>query len=206
VPDDRAWGEVPEDEVRHEDREDDRLVAPLFRPWSMNRDDGRNSAAHPRHASDHDPAGPVLSSEEADAGRPGVTNDRTDDLAATPSPDQGPAPAGNEAAKDRLLAVLLRDPTAAVRALSAGTGGAEDDPDADVARGASATDLLRAGLTPAQAAQLIGVGESELAAVVARGLGLLGRDQGAGLSRTVEPGRSWANAASASGTTTPTTG
>jgi len=229
VPEDGVRREVPEDEVPHEAREregtdEDSLVAPLFRPWSMQtRDDGRFSGAHPRHAIDHEPAAPVPSSDEADAGVPAgatnaVTDGRADDVAATPPADQDPAPAtsaGDEAAKDRLLAVLLRDPASALRALSTGSGSQggtfstsdEPDPDADAARGAAATDLLRAGLTPAQAATLIGVGESELAAVVARGLGLLGGGQGvAGRSRTEEPGRSWANAASSPEATTPTTG
>lgn len=226
VPADR---EIPEDEVSHEvhereGAEDDSLVAPLFRPWSMQtRDDGRFSGAHPRHAVDHEPAAPVPSSDEADAGVPAgatnaMTDGRADDVAATPPANQDPAPAtptGDEAAKDKLLAVLLRDPAAALRALSAGSGSqggtgstsGESDPDPDAARGAAATGLLRAGLTPAQAATLIGVGESELAAVVARGLGLIGGGQGvAGRSRTEEPGRSWANAASSPEATTPTTG
>ena len=107
-----------------------------------------------------------------------------------------------ESAKDRLLAVLLGDPQAAVAALSAvDTGAGTSASDGDV------TALLRAGLSPGQVARLVGVDESRLAALVARRLGLLPDDQApSGTNRTDEPGRSWANAGSSAGSTTPTTG
>ncbi|WP_328304411.1 hypothetical protein [Actinomycetospora sp. NBC_00405] len=114
-------------------------------------------------------------------------------------PETGP---DTESAKDRLLAVLLGDPEAAVAALSA----------ADIDAGSTASDgdvtaLLRAGLSPSQVARLVGVDESRLAALVARRLGLLPDDQPpSGTNRTDEPGRSWANAGSSAGSTTPTTG
>ena len=110
-----------------------------------------------------------------------------------PVPDTG-------SAKDRLLAVLLHDPRGAVAALTT----------ADRDTGSSAAALLRAGLTPAQVARLAGVEEHHLATVVAQGPGLLTPAQGSGgatgENRTVDPGRSWANAASSAGSTTPTTG
>jgi hypothetical protein len=110
-----------------------------------------------------------------------------------PVPDTG-------SAKDRLLAVLLHDPGGAVAALTT----------ADRDTGPSAAALLRAGLTPAQVARLVGVEEHRLATVVAQGLGLLTPAQGSGgatgENRTVDPGRSWANTASSAGSTTPTTG
>ena len=107
-----------------------------------------------------------------------------------------------ESAKDRLLAVLLVDPQAAVAALSAvDTGAGTSASDGDV------TALLRAGLSPGQVARLVGVDESRLAALVAWRLGLLPDDQApSGTNRTDEPGRSWANAGSSAGSTTPTTG
>jgi hypothetical protein len=107
-----------------------------------------------------------------------------------------------ESAKDRLLAVLLGDPQAAVAALAA----------ADSVAGTTASDgdvtaLLRAGLSPSQVARLVGVDESRLATLVARRLGLLPDDQPpSGTNRTDEPGRSWANAGSSAGSTTPATG
>ena len=107
-----------------------------------------------------------------------------------------------ESAKDRLLAVLLGDPQAAVAALAAvDTDAGTTASDGDV------TALLRAGLSPSQVARLVGVDESRLAALVARRLGLLPDDQApSGTNRTDEPGRSWANAGSSAGSTTPTTG
>jgi len=107
-----------------------------------------------------------------------------------------------ESAKDRLLAVLLGDPEAAVAALAAvDTDAGTTASDGDV------TALLRAGLSPSQVARLVGVDESRLAALVARRLGLLPDDQApSGTNRTDEPGRSWANAGSSAGSTTPTTG
>ncbi|MDD7919816.1 hypothetical protein [Actinomycetospora callitridis] len=107
-----------------------------------------------------------------------------------------------ESAKDRLLAVLLGDPEAAVAALAAAdSDGGTTASDGDV------TALLRAGLSPSQVARLVGVDESRLAALVARRLGLLPDDQPpSGTNRTDEPGRSWANAGSSAGSTTPTTG
>jgi len=155
--------------------------------------------------------------------RAGLAADETDVEAAEPveephrprhAADGDDAPAANgrpeadteaESAKDRLLAVLLRDPRAAVAALAAvepDTGTAPSDGDV--------TALLRAGLSPAQVARLVGVDESRLATLVARGLGLLPDDQGGatstGTNRTEDPGRSWANAGSSAGSTTPTTG
>ena len=115
-------------------------------------------------------------------------------------PTTGPEPASGETAKDRLLAVLLRDPEAALTALA----GAEGRDTASA--GQAAASLLRAGLTPPQVARLVGVSEGDLASHVARGLGLLARPQGTGESRTDDPGRSWANAGSTAGSTTPTTG
>jgi hypothetical protein len=109
-------------------------------------------------------------------------------------------PPDTESAKDRLLAVLLHDPRGAVDALTS----------ADRDAGPSAAALLRAGLTPAQVARLVGVEEQRLATVVAQGLGLLAAGQGSGgatgENRTDDPGRSWANTASSAGSTTPTTG
>ncbi|WP_433784186.1 hypothetical protein ACQPX6_28740 [Actinomycetospora sp. CA-101289] len=110
-----------------------------------------------------------------------------------------PPPPAPESAEDRLLAVLLHDPRAAVEALAT----------ADRDTGPSAAALLRAGLTPAQVARLVGVDEHRLATVVAQGLGLLADGQVAGATgenRTDDPGRSWANTASSAGSTTPTTG
>jgi len=120
------------------------------------------------------------------------------------SPATGPATGpAVESAKDRLLAVLLRDPRGAVDALAAAEG-------TDRAAGTSATELLRAGLTPAQVARLVGVDEDRLATMVAERLGLLAGRQGSdgvtGANRTDDPGRSWANTASSAGSTTPTTG
>jgi hypothetical protein len=114
-------------------------------------------------------------------------------------PEAGPA---TESAKDRLLAVLLGDPRAAVAALAAvDTDAGTTASDGDV------TALLRAGLSPSQVARLVGVDESRLAALVARRLGLLPDDQPpSGTNRTDDPGRSWANAGSSAGSTTPTTG
>ena len=114
-------------------------------------------------------------------------------------PETGP---DTESAKDRLLAVLLGDPRAAVAALAAvDTDAGTTASDGDV------TALLRAGLSPSQVARLVGVDESRLAALVARRLGLLPDDQPpSGTNRTDEPGRSWANAGSSAGSTTPTTG
>lgn len=171
--------------------------------------DAQASGAHPRHAVVDD--GPVLSSEEVDAdAEPLVAGEPPAPVTEEPAAlaaEEPPAPAASEAAKDRLLAVLLRDPAAALRALAAGADAAETSDDPEAGLGASATDLLRAGLSPTQVAQLIGVDESELASVVARGLGLLGGGQDAvGRNRTDDPGRSWANAGSAPGATTPTTG
>lgn len=119
--------------------------------------------------------------------------------------ETGEAPAPRpESAKDRLLGVLLRDPQAAIAALDA-TGH-----DGDAAPGEGhVTALLRAGLSPAQVARLTGVDEAGLATVVARSLGLLPAQGGSvttGENRTDDPGRSWANAASPAGSTTPTTG
>lgn len=123
-------------------------------------------------------------------------------------PVTDPARTG-ERAKDRLLAVLLTDPSAAVdvvAALPEGDGAAS-------ASGASAAALLRTGLSPAQVAGLCGVDERDLADLVARDLGLLevvtGRDAASaqpGRSHTEEPGRAWASAGSSSSSTTPTTG
>ena len=88
--------------------------------------------------------------------------------------------------------------------------GAVDALAADRDTGRSATALLRAGLTPAQVARLVGVEEHRLATVVAHALGLLCPGQGSGgvtgENRTDVPGRSWANTASSAGSTTPTTG
>ncbi|WP_433030796.1 hypothetical protein [Actinomycetospora sp. CA-053990] len=114
----------------------------------------------------------------------------------------GEAGSDTESAKDRLLAVLLGDPQAAVAALAAvDTDAGTSASDGDV------TALLRAGLSPSQVARLVGVDESRLAALVARRLGLLPDDQApSGTNRTDEPGRSWANAGSSAGSTTPTTG
>jgi hypothetical protein len=115
---------------------------------------------------------------------------------------------GGGSAKDRLLAVLLHDPQAAVAALAGvdGRGGGDGGGPGE----GDVTALLRAGLTPAQVARLAGVDEHHLATVVARRLGLLPGTQGGGVvtgeNRTEEPGRSWANAASSAGSTTPTTG
>ena len=144
-------------------------------------------ARRPRHAA----------ADEADE------TDETEENGEPPGPDaastSGPLSA-DEAAKDRLLAVLLRDPRGAVAALTAPDGGATP----------AATALLRAGLSPAQVAQLVGVDEDRLATVVAEGLGLLAGAQGGGVTtgvnRTDDPGRSWANTASSAGSTTPTTG
>jgi hypothetical protein len=137
----------------------------------------------PRHAAAH----PGAPDTEA--------TDGTDDT------DTGPA---TESVKDRLLGVLLRDPQAAIAALGAASGGDERPGESDV------TALLRAGLTPAQVARLVGVDEHDLATVVARRLGLLpGQTSGdvtTGENRTDDPGRSWANVASPAGSTTPTTG
>ncbi len=120
-----------------------------------------------------------------------AANDEPGSAAGTPGTD--------ESAKDRLLAVLLHDPRGAIEALAA-----ERD------TGPSAAALLRAGLTPAQVARLVGVEEHRLATVVAHGLGLLAPCQGSGgatgVNRTDDPGRSWANTASSAGSTTPTTG
>ena len=98
--------------------------------------------------------------------------------------------------------MLLGDPRAAVAALAAvDTDAGTTASDGDV------TALLRAGLSPSQVARLVGVDESRLAALVARRLGLLPDDQApSGTNRTDEPGRSWANAGSSAGSTTPTTG
>lgn len=121
-----------------------------------------------------------------------------------PVPD--PARADGRA-KDRLLAALLADPAAAVDVVAA------MPEDGAPASGSSAAALLRAGLSPAQVAQLCGVEAGDLATLVARDLGLLeaARDGGGGgaqreRSRTEEPGRAWASAGSAAGSTTPTTG
>ncbi len=123
--------------------------------------------------------------------------------AAARDGDTGPdTTSDTESAKDRLLAVLLGDPGAAVAALAAvDTDAGTTASDGDV------TALLRAGLSPSQVARLVGVDESRLAALVARRLGLLPDDQApSGTNRTDEPGRSWANAGSSAGSTTPTTG
>lgn len=116
-----------------------------------------------------------------------------------------PARAG-ERAKDRLLATLLTDPEGAVDVVAA-------LPEDGSAPGSAAAALLRAGLTPAQTAGLCGVEEGDLADLVARDLGLLEvvrngaqPDADSGRSRTEEPGRAWASAGSAAGSTTPTTG
>lgn len=137
-------------------------------------------------------------------------------LAAEPARADPPTsdgdPGATEAAKDRLLGVLLRDPQAAISAVSAITAltaagtGRPGEGHGDV------TALLRAGLSPAQVARLVGVDERALATVVARGLGLLPADQASGggvatgENRTDDPGRSCANTASSAGSTTPTTG
>lgn len=131
-------------------------------------------------------------------------------LAAEPARADPPTsdgdPGATEAAKDRLLGVLLRDPQAAISALTAAGTGRPGEGHGDV------TALLRAGLSPAQVARLVGVDERALATVVARGLGLLPADQASGggvatgENRTDDPGRSWANTASSAGSTTPTTG
>ncbi|GAA4736506.1 hypothetical protein [Actinomycetospora chibensis] len=123
--------------------------------------------------------------------------------AATADGDPGP---DTESAKDRLLAVLLGDPRAAVAALAA-VDTAVDTDAGTTASDADVTALLRAGLSPSQVARLVGVDESRLAALVARRLGLFPDDQArSGTNRTDEPGRSWANAGSSAGSTTPTTG
>ena len=126
---------------------------------------------------------------------PGTRPPRTARPVPRPAPD-------TESAKDRLLAVLLGDPQAAAAALAAvDTDAGTTASDGDV------TALLRAGLSPSQVARLVGVDESRLAALVARRLGLLPDDQApSGTNRTDEPGRSWANAGSSAGSTTPTTG
>lgn len=129
-----------------------------------------------------------------------------------PRPRTEPAPPPGHDARDKLLAVLLPDPSQAVRAVAE----LEDsrtqlDLLTDAVGhhrhllGLAANRLLRAGLTPSQVAALAGMGEDELADLVAATLGLLD-DQPTGSSRTADPGRAWASAGSAAGSTTPTTG
>jgi hypothetical protein len=161
------------------------------------------AAAPPPPAAGHDeePAGasdPDTAPIDVEAVRARST---TEPAGEPPGEPPGATVQDAEAAKDRLLAVLLRDPRGAVDALRG--------PDPGAAR--SATALLQAGLTPAQVARLTGVDEQRLAMVVAQGLGLLedrqpGSGVTTGLNRTDEPGRSWANTASSAGSTTPTTG
>ncbi|MHC1557910.1 hypothetical protein ACR9E3_03090 [Actinomycetospora sp. C-140] len=195
----------------------DRAVAPLFRPYAVSlataaaapdtpdrrgTDEAPGSAAHrPRHA--------AAETEIPDGGTDAGAADRP---SPTPRASSPAAPVGGatEAAKDRLLAVLLRDPGAAVAALAAAEGGANGSGGGPGEKDVTA--LLRAGLSPAQVAGLVGVDEDRLATVVARGLGLLPGDQASGggaatgENRTDDPGRSWANTASSAGSTTPTTG
>ncbi|GAA4773787.1 hypothetical protein GCM10023200_02780 [Actinomycetospora chlora] len=154
----------------------------------------------PRHAATDTDGAPEPEPEET---VPDATPAPTP-ATATGTGDDG-TDARTDAAKDRLLAVLLRDPEAAVAALAAAGDGGAAPGERDV------TALLRAGLTPSQVAHLVGIDEERLATVVARGLGLLPGPQGpdgaaTGENRTDEPGRSWANAASSAGSTTPTTG
>jgi hypothetical protein len=162
----------------------------------------RPSDHRPRHAATDTEGGPEAEPEEPGETVPDETPDETPAVAAG-TVDDGTDPR-TDAAKDRLLAVLLRDPHAAVTALAAaGDGDGEGPGERDV------TALLRAGLTPAQVAHLVGVDEERLATVVARGLGLLPQGPAGaatGENRTDDPGRSWANAASSAGSTTPTTG
>lgn len=105
-------------------------------------------------------------------------------------------PAAGSPARDRLLAALLDDPDAAVDAVDA-----IDRANGSGPPGASVAALLRAGMSPAQVASLCGVRESALAEIVARDLGLL-----TGRNATDTPGRAWASAGSAAGSTTSTTG
>lgn len=134
----------------------------------------------------------------ADDTRPGEPHRPRHAADGDTTPDTTP---DTESAKDRLLAVLLGEPRAAVAALAADGDSGTTASDGDV------TALLRAGLSPSQVARLVGVDESRLAVLVARRLGLLPDDQApSGTNRTDDPGRSWANADSSAGSTTPTTG
>lgn len=163
------------------------------------------------HAAEPEPVRDARPEQDPDAPAPPA--------ASTPVPD-----AGRRRVEDRLLAAVLRDPDEAVRALA----GLEDGEPL----GRAAGRLLRAGLTPAQVAELCDVAPADLASVVAADLGLLpattpvdrcgrvgahGRrepdaqhdqDDGDqdGTSCTVDPGRAWANVGSATASTTPTTG
>ncbi|GLZ46059.1 hypothetical protein Acsp06_22440 [Actinomycetospora sp. NBRC 106375] len=189
----------------------DRPVAPLFRPYAVSL--ATAAAAPDTPDADQPPAAHRPRHAAADAEGPDGGADGT---AVPPSPTPrasspaAPADGATESAKDRLLAVLLRDPGAAVAALAAAEGGANGSGGAPGEKDVTA--LLRAGLSPAQVAGLVGVDEDRLATVVARGLGLLpgdqvpGGDPTTGENRTDDPGRSWANTASSAGSTTPTTG
>lgn len=157
--------------------------------------------------------------------RPAAADDLGTEASGRPRPTPSPRPVAAEAAghrenaavpdpartsdraKDRLLAALLPDHQGAVDVLAAMP---EDGP----ASGEHAAALLRTGLSPAQVAGLCGVEQADLADLVARELGLLDRPGTAaqdpapdrGDSRTDVPGRAWASAGSAAGSTTPTTG
>ncbi|TDQ52703.1 hypothetical protein EV188_10779 [Actinomycetospora succinea] len=222
---DGTTGDQPEEQPA-EDRS-----ASLFRPYAPSVPAGASATgdhapARARHAA-ADAAGETDAPDTGeDAAESTDSTDTTEGPYATapaarpPTPPAGtpiapPTPTEpdttaetptSESAKDRLLGVLLRDPRAAVAALEAAGRGEDAAPgEGDV------TALLRAGLSPAQVARLVGVDERDLATVVARGLGLLpaqasGGDVSTGENRTDDPGRSWANTASSAGSTTPTTG
>ncbi|MDD7940651.1 hypothetical protein PHK61_19690 [Actinomycetospora lutea] len=165
--------------------------AALHRPYAPSVPSGASATPDP---GPHRP-------RHAAAGTPDSTADTTTaDTTADPRPDAA------ESAKDRLLGVLLRDPQAAIAALDA--AGRDDTAPGE----GDVTALLRAGLSPAQVARLVGRDEGDLATAVARSLGLLpgvtqaGGGVATGENRTDDPGRSCANAASSAGSTTPTTG
>lgn len=115
------------------------------------------------------PTDPVdLGTHAPSAGRatvmPAAAAEPVPAMAASGADDPGNDAVG--AAKNRLLAALLRDPDGAVHAVA---GLDHDRPTAT-----SVASLLRSGLTPGQVATLCGTRESALAELVARELGLLG--------------------------------